>query len=545
MPPPLHVPGSPPAEHRRSRAAQRVAQRASKSSLFFANFEHRARLPSPPQWLPEGAEERESVFEGGVLAESKYQAFRHDLLIASFHPGHRAQWTAHELCHALVGFAYHPGSSTFFHALAAWLAELLPVTLWYFLDEADVRKCDRHATSGPLFQTFCGPCEQAALAGPRPSDARSERCLREGKRYLQRELLAIARSRKRGVIEGTRFATIDLAQDALSYAAGHAARLKAPEMERFVAQFFSRQQGHHASLDALEERVIALFDDLSGGARAKPWRATRWDYAAQDVGYRLLALRAVTDGDLARALDTLVDTLAQERTEAGMRRVIDAYGALAAQANKGRRKLALVAPEQLFAVGYELPLGHGSSLTQLAAGIASACPGAYESLGRAQRETVRLFSGTDQAMRVPIGRRFARFLGEHQPGPGAQLARVEAAISHVAPRDLQAASLDSFEARDDRLQLAPGVEIVVVEHDVLNVEPKQVRRAPRLPDARALLILRGTSGDVDVMELPLELATRAQQSGGKALLRAAFGMDDTTLDELLGAGVLVPAAYSE
>src|SRR5690349_7338010 len=146
---PLHVPGSPSPEHQRSRAAQRVAQLAVKSSLFFTNFEHRARVTLPATWLPEGATEPPLSFQGGVLAEPKYQAFRHDLLIASFHPGHRAQWTAHELCHALVGFAYRPGAPLLFHALGAWLAELLPVALWYFFDEAGLRKCERHEGQGP------------------------------------------------------------------------------------------------------------------------------------------------------------------------------------------------------------------------------------------------------------------------------------------------------------------------------------------------------------------------------------------------------------
>src|SRR5690606_27464471 len=115
-----------------------------------------------------------------------------------------------------------------FHALAAWLAELLPVALWYFFDEADLARCPRHQRAGPLFQTYCEACERAALAGPREPDRESRRLLREGRRYVERELRAIARSRRLGRAEGTRFATIDLAEDALQYAAAHGARLRAP-----------------------------------------------------------------------------------------------------------------------------------------------------------------------------------------------------------------------------------------------------------------------------------------------------------------------------
>lgn len=540
-----HVPGSPPEEHRRSASAQRVAQLAGKSSLFFTNFEHRARVKLPPAWLPAGAEESDPSFQGGVLAEPKYQAFRHDLLIASFHPGHRAQWTAHELCHALVGFAYQPGASTLFHTLAAWLAELLPVTLWYFFDEADVQKCARHERAGPLFQTYCEACELAAHQAPRRRDRRSEQCLREGRKYLERELLAIARSRKRGLPEGTRFATIDLAQDALSYAAGHAARLKAPEMERFVGQFFGSRQGHHASLGALEERVVELCDDLVGGAPAKPWRATRWDYAAQDVGYRLLSLLAVASGETAGELDKLIDGLAAERTEQGMVRAITGYSELEQQSRKARRARGLVPSAELFAVGYALPGGHGSSLPQLSAGLASACPGTWQALARKQRETARQFAAQDSPVRSPIGRRFARFLSETIPGPVAELCRVEAAITHVAPRDLLAASLDPLEGRGDELGIANGVEIVQVEHDVLNVEPSELASAAVLPGGCALLILRGASGDVDVMELPAAIAERVEASRVRPLPRSAFGTDEATLNELLSAGVLLPAAFHE
>src|SRR5690242_19562992 len=115
------IPGAPTADHRRSPAALRVAELASASQLFFAHYEHRARLVPPRSWSA-GEPEELPRFVAGVLAEPKYQAFRHDFVIASFHPGHRPKWTAHELCHGLIGFAYRPDASLLFHALAAWLA---------------------------------------------------------------------------------------------------------------------------------------------------------------------------------------------------------------------------------------------------------------------------------------------------------------------------------------------------------------------------------------------------------------------------------------
>jgi hypothetical protein len=198
------------------------------------------------------AQSRARASWAGCCPSRKYQTFRHDLLIASFHPSHRPQWTAHELCHALVGFAYRPGASTLFHVLAAWLAELIPVALWYFFDEADLRRCPRHQGGGPLFQTYCAACEREAERGPRAEDRDTLRLRREGRRFVERELAAVQRSRRLGRPLGTRFATIDLAEDAVSYVAAHGPRLRSAEMERFSQSFFAPGQGQHATLEELE-----------------------------------------------------------------------------------------------------------------------------------------------------------------------------------------------------------------------------------------------------------------------------------------------------
>ncbi len=534
--------GAPTQEHLRSRAALQVAELARRSHLFFAHYEHRAQLPMPRAWQRPGADEPPARFVGGILAEPKYQAFRHDLLVASFHPNHRAQWTAHELCHALVGFAYKPGVSSLFHVLAAWLAELLPVALWYFFDEADLARCARHRGAGPLFQTYCEACERAALAGPRAPDREYQRRLREGRRYVERELAAIARSRRLGRAEGTRFATIDLAEDALQYAAAHGARLRAPEMERFTAQFFDRRQGLHDSLDALEERVLALCEALSGEGRAAPWRASRWDWAAQDVGYRLLSVRAAQPQQ-ARALDALIDRLAAARSEHGLAACVRGYEALYTDAPSARGRGALPPPERLFAVGYALPAGHGSDQAQLRAGVLSACPSSLRALGTQSAATLRAFSASDVAERAPIGRRFARFLAETRPGPIAQLGALEAAITHAAVRPPWVDSLDPFEGRGEDFTLAPGVEIVRIEHDVVGTSPGRIARARRLAEPRALLVLRRAGQPVDVLELPAALGEQLSAHDGP-LPRTLFAGDPALREELLHAGVLVPSAYT-
>lgn len=542
----LDIAGAPAHEHLRSRAAQRVARLGQRSNLFFSHFEQRAQLPAPPTWLGAGAESESPRFAAGVLAEPKYQAFRHDLLVASFHPSHRAQWTAHELCHGLVGFAYKPGATMLFHVLAAWLAELLPVTLWYFFDEADLTRCPRHHHAGPLFQTYCESCERAALAGPREPDRETASKMRDGRRYLKRELAAIARSRRLGRVEGTRFATIDLAEDALQYAHAHGPRLRAPEMERFCAQFFSARQGLHASLDALEARVIAVAAAICDEAPLAPWRATRWDWAAQDVGYRLLGVRARQTGSVGSALDALIDALASERNERGLSACVRDYEALVRDAGASRKRTGLPRPERLFGVGYALPGGYGRDLTQLRQGIASACPASMAALGEAAEPCVRAFVEAEAPERAPLGKRFARYLARTQPGPVAELCAVEAAIAHAPTRPLWADCLDSFAGQNDAFRLAPALEIVIVAHDVLSASAGRVKRAKRLAEPLGLVVMRRSGEPVDLIELPDALARALQANAPEAPLPDALFAGDLTLrDELLARGVIVPVAYAE
>ncbi|MFT3928179.1 MAG: hypothetical protein QM778_36965 [Myxococcales bacterium] len=518
---------------------------ATQSGLFFAHYEHRRRLPQPVQWSnPDLPEEENGGWVGGQLAEPKYQAFRHDLLIASFHPGHRAKWTAHELCHALVGFAYHPEASMLFHALGAWLAELLPVALWYFFDEAGLQKCERHRGQGPLFQGHCAACEEIALLGPAPWSKSAERFMREGRAFVKRELGAIRRAIKSGQPHGTRFATIDLASDGLAYARAHGARLRAPEMERFVAQFFGRHQGHHDSLEALENRVLEVCSALTENTKLTPWRSSRWDYAAQDVGYRLLTVRAQFEGALANELDKVIDALARRRTEAGLEQAAQGYRALRASLGRRAPKLVGLAPvEELFAVGYELPLELGHDVEQLGEGIVSACPNTRDALGKQFAATCLAFSREDVPERSPIGRRFARFVGKTRGGPLADLATIEAAITHVGPRDQITQTLPFEEGVTDHVRLAAGAEVVRMDHDVLGISGAEARRVPRLAEPRFLGVLRSGAQDVDLLELPAAVGRALAELGGDTVARVQLGMDDAGFHELLATGLLVPERY--
>jgi hypothetical protein len=167
-----------------------------------------------------------------------------------------------------------------------------------------------------------------------------------------------------------------------------------------------------------------------------------------------------------------------------------------------------------------------------------------QALGARSQAAIDAFSADDRAERAPIGRRFARFLARTQPGPCAELCALEAAITHAAVRPLWVDRLDPFEARDGQYALAPGVEIVMVGHDVVSAPPGRVARARQLAEPRALLVLRRTGEPVDVLELPAPLARALTGSSREAPLPADLFSEQPALrDELLGAGVITPTIY--
>ena len=159
----------------------------------------------------------------GQRIEPKYAHFRYDSPLGSFHPSHRAKWTAHELCHGLVGFAWRPDKSRFFHHAAARLSEVLPVALWYFFDEVDVQRCPIHEHEGLLFGEHCPACEKAAHQPPRLKQDID--LIAAGKAFVQKEIDAVFQSVTSGHLVENRYATLNLARDGAAWANAHFGRL--------------------------------------------------------------------------------------------------------------------------------------------------------------------------------------------------------------------------------------------------------------------------------------------------------------------------------
>jgi len=512
------VPGAPDHELRRSSAAALTGRLASASGLLMAHFEYRVPLEPPAQWLPLHRPDlgAPAEWQAGVLPESKYQSFRNDLMIGSFHPGHRAKWTAHELCHGLVGFAWRPDATPFFHAQAARLTELLPVALFYFFDEADLNRCPEHQDAGPLFRLYCPDCETAAAQGPRADAPMREARLREGRAFVSRELRAVERSVREGRPIASPWGGLDLSSDGLAYAAAQSRRLQSPEFARFVALFHRPGTGFHDSLESLAARVIELADGFVGSGEPKPWPVDRWTWIRRDLAWRFLEIRAQTEAEPARELDRLVDALAENAGAVAVETAIAGYEALC-------EEWTLPEPQDVFAVGYALPRGFGRSIRQIGEGVASACPLTWSSLGdeAARRSAAAGFAAVDRFERKPLGARFADWLLETYSGDIGDLAAFEAAVAHAPPRDLAAETLGAAGAVGG-WRVHPGVRLVETTWSTLDAvgidAPAEERLHPPL-----LAVRRGGEGEPEIVhpEPRIAEALRLLNRGEQPSLSAA------------------------
>lgn len=396
----------------RSVAAARVGAAAARDGLLLYHFEHRTTLPLPAAWVAEGGDPSLPEWVDGVLPEPKYASFRHDLPIGSHHPGHRAKWAAHELCHALVGFAWRPGATPLFHATAGRLAELVPVVLWYFLDEVGLRRCPRH--DGPLFRTFCPACEAAAAQGPtalRPE--RAERLLRHAEDFVRGELDALARTRSRGEPCPHVWGSLDLCSDGVAYAVAHGPRLDSPGFAAFAERYLVEGEGGwHRDLDALVDRSLAVLRHLAEGTPLAPLGGDRSTWVRQDLAARLLQ---AADGDPA-AVAPLWDALDADDPEALVATYADwadAHGA--------------PHPGDTFGLGYAWA-GAGRAVDQIDEGLRTVVPTVMELADDAEVDLAEAFVAADRPRRVPLGLRFADWLD----GQGAEvlggLARYEAML---------------------------------------------------------------------------------------------------------------------
>jgi len=514
--------GVPRRELSRSPAAAVVADAAADAGLFLFHFEHRAAQELPDEWILPGQEDAATPppWDDGVRPERKYQSFRHDQAIGSFHPHHRAKWSTHELLHGLVGCAWSAHGTPFFHATAGRLAELLPVALWYFFDEAFLTRCPRHAGDGALFRTHCERCE--AVAAPDP-DADGLRWVTDGLRFVEAELAAVARTRRTGDVVPHRWATIDLASDGVAYARAHGPRLASPEMHTYAATLPSTYRAD--TLDALEARVLEVLRGLLGdGIPVGAGTPDMW--ARQDVAWRLLVVRAQTEGEAGDELDAIVDS-----AEAGapLADVAGAYRTL-------HDAWELPSPDEVFATGHPLT-GVAPTSHAFVDGLRTGLPKVEWLLGEELDDLADRFASVDLATpsRRPLALRFADFLADVRPELG-DAARFEGALTSL-PRGARA-SLPQAPA-DGRVRAAPGARVLRFATDAAEALDALERGAdPSGPERTAYLCGRDPHGDALVVDIDPAWVDGLRSEAGVVL-------DPDTEAALRELGLVEPVARDE
>lgn len=546
----------PASEYLRSPAASAIAELAARSGLFHFHFEHRSHRELPEAWTSEPGQSDPPMWSQGMLPERKYHSFRHDHMIASYHPHHRTKWAAHELCHKLVGFGWAPDATPFFHATACRTAELLPVALWYFFDEAFLRRCPGHADAGVLFTAPCAACE--ALASADPADRNAEARVREGLAFLDAELAAITRSRREKRPIPHLWATINLCHDGVNYARAQAARLRSSSFRAFADRLLIGPSGCSETLDALEARVVAVAHGLCLTGEPDPWASSpahgRWRWILQDVGAQLAAVLEETDGEASDGILDLLDRLgdamqatlrADDPTEAVTSALLatrEGYDGLFAD-------FELPDPAEVFALGYAAP-GAATGAAHLRDGLLSCAPILTGLLDNRLPGVVRRFAAADRLERTPLPQRFAAWVNHHHPGPLADLAAWEAAVAALPPTGpvhLPGPAVDGHRLGEhvavlrlghDVLALAEGVEsgrydvddaLQIVTHDGVAPEP-----CPTV-----LLLARDAMGEIVILDVDPETADDLDQRPIEAHL------DEGEAAAMADAGMLVPLAWPE
>jgi hypothetical protein len=457
----LLPPGLPAHECTRSPAARRVSELGAESGLFLFHYEHRAHLPLPTDWVPaESPELAESPeWTAGVLPESKYQSFRHDQAIGGFHPGHRGKWTTHELCHGLVGFAWSADASPLFHATAGRLAELLPVVLYYFLDEVFLDRCPVHRGGGPLYRSFCADCD-AIRTGPIRDDPDALSKLTQAATWLDKELAAVQRTRNQGIPISHRYGSLDLTTDGMAYARAHGPRLRSPQMLRYADACLVPDGFGVESLDALIARVEAVVAAITSDTPLAPWAPTpgvgRTRWALQDVAWRMLQASDVV------GFDAVATAIQSNATDVSVLQDIE------------------VDPLVL-TVGYPLagaildPTDALDSATPLALELLSECP---------QGDSVLLeFAANDVFRRTPIASRWSEFLAATDH-PVAPVARWETALLTAKA--------------DPHLFLGEGSGLRLGTGTVVDILPANIADVAQRVDAGTVGLVDGELYDHDI-----------------------------------------------
>ncbi len=437
---------------------------------------------------------RHDRWEQGQLQTGKYQAFIQEGAHSLFDPSHIAKWGPHELTHRACLFFWREDATPFELYLGARLGELLPVTLWYGLDQVarldqeDFRRDQvvRHAPRAAWRDESASALRQRMV--------RSLPAFRRFFVHLRGELDAIARERATGRLHPRKWpfggAVLDPSSDAIAYVAAHRQRLQQPELA--------------AVMDSLPH-----YDDIDA-------------YAA-----------FVED----QALSLLSAPLMWADEEAGAG---DAAGDLSRRAQRDRwhqEMAALMGGEECAAADGV----HGLDYGQLAEGLEQCAPHTFDWLEAHHGDWLDDFvQSTEFLTRRPLAEGLRRFVSTHlKERPLTDLATFEAAVQRVRP-SLRATELAATDG--EQVIANPDYALLTFRSDVMALLAEQADTDAVNVTPGSYAVLTGPAGS-EVVSMPVDqpLATLwpTLLTEGKAVEEVESIIGASITQGLLDAGALL------
>ncbi len=388
--------GADPRDYHRSTVAKRIFSLAGDNQLIFAHYEYRWPIPVPESWISERDRhsQGEVHWKNGVLSELKYQSFRHDSVVCNFHPGQSSKWGAHELCHKLVGYAWKKDGDLLFHTLAAWAAEVLPVTVYYFWDEIDCQKCSSHKDFSISPMTFCAACERFSNTTPN----KRQDLVRAGWNFLNTQLQAIEASMKSNRLVTAPFMGLDLADDAYYYSLSQYPRMNSVTYQEYMEHMVPPQI-YCSTIETFLQRIRLVAKAIMEEIPLSNYGLTRMDWMSLDVGFRALELSENMEETLQ---PQFLDHLSTYMTTKDISGFAAAYAELS-------EEFHLPTVEEFFGVGYNLHPNYGYHHQQVKDGIESLIPISMQQLSDVE---IQNFLQQDTSHRDFLGFRLQKYFSE-------------------------------------------------------------------------------------------------------------------------------------
>ena len=395
----------------RSKFSSYIYQQASKNDFFLYHFEYRYLLDLPEIWKNDG--DQEAYWTNGILKEDKYQHFRNDSRIGSFNPSHSSKWTSHELTHLLTGFAWNSDFSYFDIAIAARLAELIPVIVFYYWDEAYTKRCAKHKEQAS-YGKLCFECEK--LAEINPDDPIAEKLMEEADKFFHSEIESIKKSIKEEKFNFNPYWKLDLMSDAISYTKHQSKRLQSLEFHEFIEKFHPKNTGLYRTIDEFLAHIESLYKNMKVQKNLKKFDGNRDLWISQDIAWRFTSFQLTSQSESVKEeCSIFIDELAENKNIESIQKCIEDYWQIYNQ-----NEDEFLHPDMLFGVGYQIDPEHGKSFSMIESGLISSVGPALEYMTIKHDidslEMIVNFISSDEYERDFLSHRFLKFSDKYLNG---------------------------------------------------------------------------------------------------------------------------------